>query len=142
MSAGLSVGSAGVAVERAGATERLRERLSGSREKLSVRRERLPDGREPPPRCGERLPSGGEVWQILERASFDLGTFQRAVERAGRHLRHDALDGRARGGPAAHAAVGRGAGGIVPHVLVPALRLCASAWPCEGGRGGSGAGVL
>src|ERR1035437_9434064 len=63
-------------------------------------------------------------------------------QRAGRHLCHDALDGRARGGPTAYAAVGWRAGGTLPHLLVSTLRLCPPARPQQGGRRGFRAGVL
>src|ERR1035437_472773 len=63
-------------------------------------------------------------------------------QRAGRHLCHDALDGRARGGPAAHAAIGWRAGGALPHLLVSALRLRPTARSYERRRGGFGAGIF
>src|ERR1019366_1252910 len=78
----------------------------------------------------------------LKWTGIDLRTFQPADERAGRHLRHDALDSRARGGPAPHAASGRRARGALPHLLVSALRLCPAARLWQGGCGGFDAGLL
>ena len=70
------------------------------------------------------------------------GSCRPVLDHAGRHLRHDALDGRARGGQASHAAIGRRAGGALPHLLVSALRLRPPARPHQGGRRGFDAGVF
>src|ERR1035437_10260326 len=63
-------------------------------------------------------------------------------QRAGRYLRHDALDGRARGGQTLHAAIGWRAGGTLPHLLVSALRLRPPSRSYERRRGGFCAGIF